>query len=216
MTVGVVGTGRMGSALARALALAGESTLRCAGRVPDRPPRPSEVTARDVWRHSDAVLLAVPVTAALALLSGTPGRLGAGRPLIDATNPGFERTAVVPPGLSAGELIAAAAPTWQVVKAFNTVSAAQIPPGAMDGGRLTAPIAGAQAGKPEAFRLAVLLGLEPVDAGGIAGSRELEALAVLLARISSIGQWHGRIGVRIGPLAAGLSPERQRPRRAPT
>lgn len=53
-------------------------------------------------------------------------------------------------------------------------------------------------------------------AGGIHTGRELEALAVLLYRISDARRLHGRVGVRIGHLDAAPAPvsEGQPPLRA--
>jgi predicted dinucleotide-binding enzyme len=203
VTVGVVGAGRMGLAVARAVAATAEPVLVCSARPIERPPPNvpaccARVTLHEVWRWSGLVLLAVPFPVALGLMSGPAGRHGGGRTLVDATNPGLCPGAAVPPGLSGGELIAQAAPAWRVAKAFNTVPADQIAACRLDGIPVSLPVAGVDAAKAEVFALARRLGFEPLDAGGIAASRELEALAVLLARVSSTHRLHGRVAIRIG------------------
>ncbi|MFI5495983.1 NADPH-dependent F420 reductase [Actinoplanes sp. NPDC051859] len=201
MTVGIIGAGRMGTALAHALAAAAIPTALCTarhGRGPRSvPPESTPATLDFVLRHTGPVLLALPYPVAAGLMSGPAGRCGGGRTLIDATNPGFCRDRVVPPGLSGGELIAAAASGWRTVKAFNTVAAEHLAATRIDGGAVTLPVAGPPDAKPAVFDLARRLGFDPLDAGGIEGSRELEALAVLMARVSAAHGLHGRIGIRI-------------------
>lgn len=63
------------------------------------------VSLAEVWRRATTVLVALPFPAALELISGPAGAAGAGRTLIDVTNPAFTNTAL-PPGRSGGELIA--------------------------------------------------------------------------------------------------------------
>jgi len=192
---GVVGAGRMGLALARAIAATGEPVLVARTR-----PGPTAGLAPldQVCRECDVVLLAVPFPVALALLSGPTGRCGRGRTLVDATNPRLGRHAAPPPGGGPGaELLARAAPSWRVVKAFNTVPAAQVASGRLAGGPVSVPVAGEPAAKREVFALARRLGFEPVDAGGLQDSGEVESLAVLLSRISDAHGLCGRIGIHI-------------------
>jgi predicted dinucleotide-binding enzyme len=203
MTAGVLGTGRMGLALARAIAGTGEPVLLCSARPGWRWQHPTDagchpVCLDDLLRRSDLVLLAVPFPVALALVSGPAGRLGAGRTLIDVTNPGQGSVRVVPPGISGGELIAEAATTWQVAKAFNTVSADQLGACRLAGAAVTVPVAGAPAARTEASALARRLGFEPLNAGGIEASLHLESLAALLVRVSAAHHLHGRVGIHIG------------------
>jgi predicted dinucleotide-binding enzyme len=198
--VGVIGAGRMGSACARAVAaVTTVPVLVCSGRPAGSPRRwvPDScvaATLSEVLGGCAPVLLAVPFAAALVLMSGPAGRGGAGRTLIDATNPGEP----VGAGRSGGERIAAAAPSWHVVKAFNTVPAAQMGACLLDGEPIAVPLAGSAPAKADAADLARRLGFTPYDAGGIEGSRELESLAVLLMRLSATHDMRGCIGIRIG------------------
>jgi predicted dinucleotide-binding enzyme len=204
MTLGIIGAGRMGTALARALAAAGVPTALCTARYDHAPaadlPGSTPASLDDVLRHTGTVVLALPFPVAVGLVSGPAGRCGGGRVLIDATNPGFCRDRMVPPDLSGGEIIAAAATGWRTVKAFNTVPADHLADTRIGGSTVTMPVAGPADAKPVVFELAGRLGFDPLDVGGIESSREMEALAVLMARVSAAYALHGRIGVRIAEL----------------
>jgi predicted dinucleotide-binding enzyme len=144
-------------------------------------------------------VLAVPFPAALALVRGRLAGLGGGRVLVDVTNPGMGPGALAVPPCSAGEVLAAAATGWRVVKAFNTVPAALLPHHEMHGHPVSVPVAGDDPdAKALVSDLVRLLGFAAVDAGGITASRELEALAVLLRRISGHNGLRGRVGIHIG------------------
>ena len=212
MSVGVLGTGRMGSALARAIAAAGEPVLLCSARPDWRPSAGGPVSLGELVSRAELVVLAVPFPIAVAFGSGPAGRLGDGRTLVDATNP---PAGALPPGLSGGEVIAEAAAGWQVAKAFNTVPADHVEACRLGGGAVTVPVAGAPAATAEVSALARRLGFEPLDAGGIEASRQLESLATLLIELSARQRLHGRIGIHIGQpsrpahAAAATSPGRQ-------
>jgi predicted dinucleotide-binding enzyme len=206
MTVGIIGAGRMGRALAHAITGVGERVLLATGREVGRaapgpeplPPGCRMAPLGEVWRRATTVLVALPFPVALELMSGPAGAVGAGRTLIDVTNPAFAAGGLVPPGRSGGELMAGAAGSWQVVKAFNTVPASQVRASRVGGRPVTVPVAGARPAKAVAFALARRIGFEPLDAGGIAASLELESLAVLLSRISAQHGMHGRVAIHIG------------------
>jgi predicted dinucleotide-binding enzyme len=202
--VGVIGAGRMGRAVAVTIATAtAEPTLVCSGRSSGRPVELPQLctaaTLDEVLESCRIAVLALPFPVAVALVSGSAGRRGNGRTLIDTTNPGLCPGSIVPPPWrSGGELLAAAAPGWHVVKAFNAVAAEQMGACRLDGGQVAVPVAGAPCARAEAAELASRLGFEPLDAGGIESSRELESLARLLVLVSSAQGMHGRIGIRIG------------------
>jgi predicted dinucleotide-binding enzyme len=212
MTVGVIGAGRMGRAFSGALARAGaEVLLGARGAAVQDPLVPECAWAPPdaVWRDADLVVLAVPFPTALRLLADGAGAVGRARTLVDVTNPGFYPDAVPAAGLSGGELVARAAPSWRVAKAFNTVPAGVLAASRMHDRPVSVPVAGGRSAKVEVFTLAQRLGFEPFDAGGLAACGDLEALAVLLARISTAHGFGGRIGVHFGqpdPLAATVPP----------
>lgn len=197
MTVGIAGAGRMGRALAGALEAAGVPVLLAGVR--------EAVPFEELWWRASVVLLTLPFPVALDLMRGVAGRCGGGRTMVDVTNPRLAAAQPVgaagPAGLagrSGGELIAEAARTWEVAKAFNTVPAGALGGARVDGCPVSLPIAGTPAAKFDVCRLARRLGFDPVDAGDISGSRELESLAVLLMRVSDANRLHGRIAIHIG------------------
>ena len=199
MSVGVLGTGRMGTALSRAVAATGAEVLVCSARPgwqPSAGPAGGDpVSLGELLSRAELVVLAVPFPVAVAFGSGPAGRLGDGRTLVDATNP---PAGALPPGLSGGEVIAEAAASWRVAKAFNTVPADHVEACRLGGGAVTVPVAGAPAAKTEVSALARRLGFDPLDAGGIEASRHLESLATLLIELSARQRLHGRIGIHIG------------------
>jgi 8-hydroxy-5-deazaflavin:NADPH oxidoreductase len=201
MTVGIVGAGRMGRALACALAAVGEPVLLSTGRqaASAAPPGPygEPVPLETMWRGAGVVLLALPFPVALELVRGPAGRAGADRTLVDVTNPRLLPGGVWQPR-SGGELIAGAARTWRVAKAFNTVPADALGACRLAGLPISVPVAGEPVARAEASELARRLGFDPVDAGDITASGELESLAVLLLRISTAHRLRGRIGIHVG------------------
>lgn len=199
MTVGILGRGRMGTALATAITASDERVL-LAGRAPA-----SDVDI--VVRQADILILALPFHAALDLVG--EGRLGAGRgrTLVDATNPylsGRHPRA----GESGGQLLASGLPDWHVVKALNTVPADMLARPVLDDRPVTVPVAGDDPGaKAAVFGLVRRLGFAPVDAGGIQHAGELEALAYLLVTISAQHRLAGRVGFQLAvaePIPASL------------
>ena len=86
----------------------------------------------------------------------------------------------MPPGTSAAEQIAAAAPGARVVKAFNTTFAGNLVAGEAGGAPLDVFIAGDDADARQAVAdLAVSGGLRPIDAGPLRRARELEGFQFL-------------------------------------
>lgn len=208
----MIGTGRMGAALCGALAEAGYTVL-AAGRGTAGAGLP--VPHCNVSRAAglaDVVFLAVPSRVALEIAAEEGHRL-VGKTVLDVTNPGFDRDGLAPGWQSAGEAIAAALPASAVVKAFNTIPAAQLTNAQVTSARfgpqretassllVSLPIAGDQPpAKLVAAEFATRLGFGPIDAGGITASRQLEALAVLLQQIGHHQGWGTRLGFHVGPL----------------
>ncbi|MBV6700467.1 NADPH-dependent F420 reductase [Kitasatospora aureofaciens] len=195
MRIGIAGTGNMARVLGTRWSRAGHDVL-VGGRDPGRAAALADQigaqagTLRDAAQHGqDAMLLAVPYSAAIGVVSGLADTVR-GRTLIDCTNP------IVPGfvletrgGPSAAERIAAAAPGASVVKAFNLCheSVWRLTPPVFGGRPLAVPICGDDAPALEAVRFLVRdLGCVPVDGGGLDRAGLLEATAALL-----IGLWVG-------------------------
>ncbi|MBP2703000.1 NAD(P)-binding domain-containing protein [Microbispora sp. RL4-1S] len=202
LRIGIIGCGRMGTALARLADLHGMPLL-LANRTPARAAalaaglsRARAVTPERVAAESDLTILATPIDATCRDLSP---RLRHGRSVIvDVSNPCFDQPAV--PGYrSAAQRIAAALPGRTVVKALNCLSArwitayvrapVTIPP--------TVPIAGDDpAAKLLVAEFCSALGFDTADAGPLANSRCVESLTELLLCIDA-----DSIAVRLVPAA---------------
>ncbi|MFJ4951782.1 NADPH-dependent F420 reductase [Streptomyces sp. NPDC088760] len=178
MHIGILGTGAMAQALGEQWERAGHTVVagsRTRGDV------------RAAAQHgTDAVLLAVPHTAAVDLVTGLGDALR-GRVLIDCTNavgPGFALRTAGGPAMA--ERIAAAAPTTRVVKAFNLCheSVWRLTPPVFAGRPLAVPLCGDDEEALTVVRRLVRdLGCVPLHAGGLDRAGLLEATAALLIRL---------------------------------
>lgn len=163
MRIGVIGGGRVGSALAATWSERGHEVV-----VSTRDTVAETATGRDV------VVLALPASEAEAALA--TARLADGQIIVDATNNLS--------GGPAGTEIAGFAPSARFVKAFNTVFSTfmhDTPP--------DTPAALVYSGddvdaKRTAAQLITDAGFEPVDAGGADATPLVEAFAKMLIRIA--------------------------------
>ncbi len=127
-------------------------------------------------------MLAVPWEAVKEVVAG----LGdvSGKILIDVSNPVkvTEGRFEAPPSVttSNGEEIQASAASAIVIKAFNTLSVEMMADPKRGNGSISVPIAGADpAAKTRLAAITEVMGLEPVDVGGLYVSRTLEGMARL-------------------------------------
>ena len=141
------------------------------------------VTPAEAAAQADIVVLAVPWTAAEAVVRGLPDL--AGKIVVDPTNPrvmASDGFADYPIEDSNAERIARLAPRAHVVKAFSTLGAETMLDPALAGGPVTVPIVGDDRAAKE--RIAVLareIGLEAVDVGPLRHARIIEGLHYLRA-----------------------------------
>ncbi len=185
MRIGIVGKGRVGSALAAGWQAAGHE-VQLGGR--DTMPGASEIA---IW--ADVIVLAVPY-AALESIAATIDATG--KPVIDCTNP----IAMGPDGMglavghttSGAEQLQAMLPGAHVVKTLNQVGAEVM---ANTTGFAHAPVqffAGDdEKAKETVASLLTDLGFEPLDAGGLSKARLLEPFALTWIN-QAIAQKHGR------------------------
>jgi len=185
MKVTLIGSGNMGSALAKQIAKAGH-TLVIAGRDAVKAQalaRENGATfkATDAADGADVVLVATAYPDAVTALR-TVGDL-AGKVVIDITNPLTADYMGLTLGhrTSAGEEIQKAFPAARVVKAFNTVFAQTLAAGpSLNGEIVPVYFAGDDVAAKETVKALVeSLGFAPVDAGGLANARYLEPLGGL-------------------------------------
>ncbi len=197
MTIAIVGTGSVGMALGRGWSRAGHSIIY-GTRDPDgmsarealaKTEGAALETPAEAARGADVVVLAVPWKAVQAVLLDL-GDLG-GRVIIDAANP-------IGPGIthaletSGGERTAGWAQNGRVVKAFNTTGWENMLDADYGTHRPAMFIAGDDdEAKATVADLAETLGFEPVDAGPLHRSRELEHLATLWVS-QAVQQGRGR------------------------
>lgn len=200
MHIAIIGTGNVGTTLGERWRASGHTIVYGVREGKAGPNGAPAADVRAAVAAAEAVLLAVPWTAAETVVREL-GDLG-GRILIDATNPiapGFQLA--VGRTSSGAEVVQSAAHGARVVKAFNTVgfevmanprfrdgSAAMLVAG--DDGAATATVAD----------LARELGFDAVGLGGLVHARALEPLAMLwisLSRRPEMGRQFA-LGIRRG------------------
>lgn len=206
MRIAVIGSGSVGSGLARAWSALGHSVVigsrspeseRVAGLVAEIGNGVEAAGLPDSATGADVIVLAVPWSAAEVSIS----RLGdvSGRVFIDATNP-------IAPGLkldvghtsSGGEQVAEWATGARVVKGLNIVDARLLDGRKLDGREISIPICGDDAdAKRVVTALIAELGFDVVDAGGLESSRLLEPLTLLMIRLSMKKNLGNEIGFRV-------------------
>lgn len=201
MTIAVIGTGNVGSALGTRWAQHGHD-VTFGSRHPDSDdvtalvqragPNASATRPAEAARDADVVVLATPWTATRDAVTNL-GDLGQSI-LVDCTNP------LKPDGsglavhgdTSGGEKVAEWAQGGRVVKAFNTTGAGNMADAETDyeDPRLAMMIAGEDDAKATVSDLAETLGFEPIDVGPLSQARHLESLAMLwisLAYVEGLG-----------------------------
>lgn len=181
-TLGVIGSGNIGAAVARIAVDAGLDVILSNSRGPETladlaaqlGDRTRAATAAEAAQAADLVLVSVP----LAAFGRLPSEALAGKTVLDTANYYPQRDgslAVLDDReLTESELLQRHLPGARVVKAFNNITVGPIlnlprPAGASD--RSALPVAGDDAAaKAEATALLDLLGFDAVDAGALADS----------------------------------------------
>lgn len=194
MNIAIIGSGNVGTALARSAASAGHTVIVASPDQSDAEQLAQAVGGQAAPSNAAAVqaaevvFLAVPAETVVDL-AGELGDAARGKVLVDVTNrptPDSESNTCT----SIAEEVQAAAPDARVVKAINTVFAArQADPGI--GGT---PADGYVAGDDEAAKELVLefvksIGLTPYDVGPLAVARTLEGMAWIHISLASANNW---------------------------
>lgn len=206
MKLAIIGAGNVGRALAESGVRAGHSVVISASDPAHALAAAAATGAQaapsneEAVRDADAVVLAVPFAAVEELASSLVGTVD-GKVVIDVTNPitpDFTGLA----GTSAAERIQERLPEAHVVKAFNFAFAGNQADPIVDG----TPLDGFVAADDEDAKAVVLeltrsIGFRPIDAGPLAMSRSLEALALLIISLQIRHGWSWQNGWKlIGPL----------------
>lgn len=188
MNITLIGTGNMGSALAKQLTVAGHAvriTARDAAKVQALAAANPGATASapaDALDGSDVVIVATGYADAVPALRSL-GSL-AGKVIIDITNPLTDDYMGLTLGhdTSAAEEIAKAIPEADVVKAFNTLFATVLADGPQFANGQVAQsfvASDSERARQTATALIESIGFQPVDAGPLKNARYLEPLAGL-------------------------------------
>jgi hypothetical protein len=189
MTTAIIGTGGLGSAIARELAAGGE-TLRLASANQDSARTlaakigPAAIAAtdnRDALRKADAVILALRFTVLKSVIDEIAGQL-ADRLVIVASNPVTADahgniSHLLPAGQSAGEVVAGWLPTGtRLAMAFGTLPADLLESSSNQSPRRAVLFYATDDDRAEqpVERLIRVAGFEPVKAGGLDQSTRLE------------------------------------------
>ncbi len=127
MKIAVIGSGQVGTALARALQRAGHE-VKFGVKAPEAG-RPDQVTVAEAARLAEVAILAVPFSAAADVVGAAP--CFAGKIVIDATNPlgvgedGLGLTMGL--STSGAEHTAALTPQARLFKTFNQTGRTRAP-----------------------------------------------------------------------------------------
>jgi predicted dinucleotide-binding enzyme len=199
-SVGVLGSGEVGRRLAGGFSKCGHRVM-----IGSRDPNKPEVrewlsgdegagieagTFAEAAGHGELVVLAVLGNAAEQAIADSGPANFSGKVVIDAMNP-LDFSAGFPPKLSIcgedslGERVQRALPDANVVKAFNTIGNPYFVDPSFSDGLPTMLIAGNDdaAKRTVGAVLADFGWPEPIDIGGIEGSRELEAMCIAWVKI---------------------------------
>ena len=155
----------------------------------------------DAVAGADTVVLAVPFGAVQGIAADLAGDL-AGKIVIDVTNPlNDDLSGLSTNGQSAAELVQQAAPQARVVKAFNTVLAANQADPSVDGTQLDGFVAGDdEEAKAVVVEVLGKVGYRPIDVGPLAAARYLEGMAFLNIALNARNGWGWQTGWKlVGP-----------------
>ncbi len=188
-TIAIIGTGNVAHALGIEFAAQGH-TIVYGSRNPDRDTVKGLV--EQTGHGATATTQAEAVTGADIVVLAVPGMLVeeitlslgdlAGKIIIDPTNPLRQEGSSLLHAVetSNGEIIQAAAPDADVVKAFNALNWKTMMDPDESGGPVSIPLAGnSDNAKRKVAVLVEGMGLDPIDLGGIENSRWIEGMLIL-------------------------------------
>lgn len=199
MKVGIIGCGRVATALGKAWSKAGHTVFygirnkesrRALRLIESKPVNSYFLPVREAIECTEVVLYAAPYEAAEEILSSIDF---GGRVLIDATNPfkfGLKGLEGLQLGfdISAAESIQAIAESAVVVKAFNTVSSVAMDKPSINGEKADVYICGNdEKACATVARLASSAGFNPLNAGGLESARYIEPMAALWTKMAISG-----------------------------
>ena len=193
MKVAIIGAGNVGSALGTAITRAGHDVTitsrhpehaRAAAQQIGATPADDNVTA---VRDAEVVILAVPYAEAGAVAGEIADDVG-GKTIIDVTNPlTVDYSGLATTGRSAAEELQDRLPAARVVKAFNTIFAANQanPSDELDG----FVAADDPKAKRDVISLVESIGFRPLDVGPLRAARYLEGMAFINIGLNAQNGW---------------------------
>ncbi|HTD34301.1 MAG TPA: NADPH-dependent F420 reductase [Candidatus Elarobacter sp.] len=198
MNIGILGSGAVGTTLARGFSARGHDVALGTGHPEDH--RALEPAVRvgsfaQAAAHGDLVVLAVRWSAVDAILAELPAGALDGKIVVDTSNPlaydgGRPSGVRIPPEGSAGQHVAMLLPRAHVVKAFNTVGAALMVDPQLPGGPPDMFICGDDDdAKRKVAELCEALRYPALDVGSLAMSAQLEHLAWLWISLAMTGRF---------------------------
>ena len=207
MKIGIIGSGNMGSGLARRITLAGHDVFMTARDLNDAEkiskqigPRVTVVLPTEVAKGVDILIAATPAGEQVNALK----RCGdlKGKIVIDIANPLKPDMSGLSVGLttSFAEELAKAFPGVKIVKAFNTVFAQVFTEGPDFGKGIRASVfycSDDETARKTVHKLIESMGFDAIDAGPLANARYLEPMGML-------NIWFGYMGKRGTGIALNL------------
>ncbi len=194
MNIAIIGSGNVGTALARSAVRAGHSvtisSMDTAGaeRLAHSVGAQAVSSNQEAVERADVAFLAVPA-GAVAELAAELGDAARGKVLVDVTNratPDPERAACT----SIAEEVQAQVSDARVVKAINTVFAARQAEPDIGGTPADGYVAGDDQGAKEVVLAFVKsIGLTPYDVGPLAVARTLEGMAWIHISLAMQNNW---------------------------
>jgi 8-hydroxy-5-deazaflavin:NADPH oxidoreductase len=193
MNIAIIGAGNVGKALGKSLVEAGHRVTLAASSADSARAAAEEIGATAAVDSvaavddAEAVILAVPYVGAADEVSDALAEAAAGRIVVDVTNPlKPDYSGLAVENTSAAEEFQRRLPRARVVKAFNTVFAANQP----DPAGRDAFIAGDDAdAKRTVADLAESMGFTPLDVGPLSSARQLEGMAWLNISLNAANGW---------------------------
>ncbi len=205
LKIGIIGTGRIGGALARHWVAAGHEVFmssrhpeELAGLAQELGPRARAGTPREAAAFGDVILVSIPYAAMPQVGNDYAGELD-GKVVIDTSNPVERRDGAMAldaqrkgAGVATAELLRGT----RVVRAFNCIPAASL---ANDGNRtperIAIPIGGDDApALAIAQRLVRDAGFDPVVVGSLARTREFDLGQPLASRQFTAAEMRTQLG----------------------
>jgi predicted dinucleotide-binding enzyme len=207
MNIAIIGSGKVGKALARSSLRAGHQVTLSATSA-DNASEAAKATGAhaasssvEAVKDADIVIVAVPYDKLGELFRGLGSSVD-GKVVVDATN----HVNTQNPGEALGttsnaEEIQKRHPKVLVVKAFNYAFASRMAGPSVGGTRLDGFVAGDdQAAKDKVLELVKSIGFRPIDAGPLVMARVLEGMALLNITLQIRHSWPWQNGWKlVGP-----------------